>query len=442
MAYTVRKNPSNSSVKSYRHPSEGPKGHLSKLARRGWLGSGREQAEFYEIEPAIIHDILTEDHPKFESLGGYSMIGAVKFQLLYSPGGGQSSDTLPWAIPLSGNQREYPLVGELVEIVFYLGVAFYHKRINYMNTVNGSISFDFGSALVQPGGTEYKKAELVGPRTLIKGEEKPGLNFYENYFIQPLKMSEGDITYEGRLGQTLRLGHMAREDGEDPYQLSNIKLRLGQLTDAEANDRGSEKEDAESVANKPIDEHINDDGCSLWMTLGEEVQFAPGKPTEQAESLYKTLPEAPDLYDGKQIILNSDRIIFNTKAKELMCFSKGDMYFSSTANYVIDTDKDFLMNNLGQVSMTCEGNYYIQSQARLRIDGVDEINFGDEKGELIVKGETLIEVLNDLIDAIKKSISPSGAIAGPFPVSLVNPSYLDAVSSKLNSFLSEKVTTV
>ena len=48
----------------------------------------------------------------------------------------------------------------------------------------------------------------------------------------------------------------------------------------------------------------------------------------------------------------------------------------------------------------------------------------------------------DLIDAIKKSISPSGAIAGPFPVSLVNPSYLDAVSSKLNSFLSEKVTTV
>ena len=50
--------------------------------------------------------------------------------------------------------------------------------------------------------------------------------------------------------------------------------------------------------------------------------------------------------------------------------------------------------------------------------------------------------LNDLIDAIKKSISPSGAIAGPFPVSLVNPSYLDAVSSKLNSFLSEKVTTV
>ena len=178
------------------------------------------------------------------------------------------------------------------------------------------------------------------------------------------------------------------------------------------------------------------------MTLGEEVEFAPGNPTSPAESLYETLPESPDIYDGKQIIINSDRLIFNAKNKEVLCFSKGDTYFNSTANFVIDTDKDFLMNNLGQVSMTCEGNYYIQSQARLRIDGVDEINFGDEKGELIVKGETLIEVLNDLIDAIKKSISPSGAIAGPFPVSLVNPSYLDAVSSKLNSFLSEKVTTV
>ncbi len=373
MAYTIRKNQSNSNIKPFRHSSEGPKGTLAKRAKQSWLGDSRQETSFYEIEPALVHDILTEDHPQFDALGGYSMIGAVKFQLLFSSKSGLRSDALPWAIPLSGNQREYPLVGELVEVVFYLGMAFYGKRINYMNTVNGSISFDFGASLQIPGGGDYKKAELVGPRTLLKGEEKPGLNFYENYFIQPLKMSEGDMTYEGRLGQTLRLGHKAREEGEDPYELQNIKLRIGQLTDAEANDRGSEKEDAESVANKPIDEHINDDGCSLWMTLGEEVEFAPGNPASPADSLYKTLEASPDIYDGKQIIINSDRLIFNAKNKQVMCFSKGDTYFNSTSNFVIDTDKDFLMNNLGQVSMTCEGNYYIQSQARLRIDGVEEI---------------------------------------------------------------------
>ena len=47
-----------------------------------------------------------------------------------------------------------------------------------------------------------------------------------------------------------------------------------------------------------------------------------------------------------------------------------------------------------------------------------------------------------IIQAIKDSISPAGSIAGPFPVSLVNPGFLDSVSSKLNSILSEKVTTV
>ena len=83
MAYTIRKNSSNASVRPYRHPSEGPKGHLAKLARRSWLGGKDQQGQFYEIEPALVHDILTDDHPEFETLGGYSMIGAVKFQLLY-----------------------------------------------------------------------------------------------------------------------------------------------------------------------------------------------------------------------------------------------------------------------------------------------------------------------------------------------------------------------
>ena len=261
-------------------PGQGRSGGSDETSGRG---------DFYEIEPALIVDTLTEDHPSFEELGGYSMINAVKFQLLYSDSG-LGIDSLLWALPLSGNLRESPLNGELVCIVYYLGIPFWHKRINYMNTINGSISNSFGSDLEpSTGGKDYKKVSEVGPREVDQNNFLPGLNFYENYFIQPLKLSEGDMTYEGRLGQTLRLGHLARGEGEDPYELSNIKLRVGQLTDAEANDRATEAEEAVEVANKPVDENINDDGCSLWMTLGEEVGFSPGKPTEPAESLFKSL---------------------------------------------------------------------------------------------------------------------------------------------------------
>ena len=69
--------------------------------------------EFYEIEPALVMDICTEDHPNFNAIGGYGMIGSVKFKMLYS-NQATNSDQLGWALPLSSNLREYPLVGELV----------------------------------------------------------------------------------------------------------------------------------------------------------------------------------------------------------------------------------------------------------------------------------------------------------------------------------------
>ena len=316
--------------------------------------------EFYQIEPAMVYDLATEDHPNLAKIGGFAMIGAVQFKYLYSNVSPSIKD-LPWALPLSGNLREYPLAGELVEIVEYFGIPFYGKRVNWLNTVNGSIAFDIGHQLDSGvGGTDFKKAELVGPRTFDTEDEKPGQFFFENHFIQPLNPSEGDVSFEGRFGNTLRLGHMAREEGKNPYELANIKLRVGQLTDAEANDRGSDKEEAFAIPNRPLDEHINDDGCSLWMTLGEEVLFSPGKPTEPAENLFKSLEAPPEVYDGKQIILNSDRIIFNTKAKEMMCFSKGDTYFNSTSNFIIDTDKDFIMQNLGNCKIESDGYIYIR----------------------------------------------------------------------------------
>ena len=100
------------------------------------------------------------------------------------------------------------------------------------------------------------------------------------------------------------------------------------------------------------------------------------------------------------------------------------------------------MQNLGNCKIESDGYIYIRSQGQLRIDGVSEINLGNRTGELIAKGETLVDVLNDLIDAIKNSLSPAGSMAGPYPVSLVNPGFLDSVSAKLNSILSDRVTTV
>ena len=43
----------------------------------------------------------------------------------------------------------------------------------------------------------------------------------------------------------------------------------------------------------------------------------------------------------------------------MLCFSKGDTYFNSTSNFIIDTDKDFIMNILGNCKMESDGWIYI-----------------------------------------------------------------------------------
>ena len=73
----------------------------------------------------MVTDIATEDHPQLATIGGHAMINAVQFKLLYS-NVAKKPTQLDWALPLSGNIREYPVVGELVCIVFILE---YHSII-------------------------------------------------------------------------------------------------------------------------------------------------------------------------------------------------------------------------------------------------------------------------------------------------------------------------
>ena len=106
--------------------------------------------------------------------------------------------------------------------------------------------------------------------------------------------------------------------------------------------------------------------------------------------------------------------------------------------------KKALIENKGDIKIKTEGKkgYDLKSKSKVNIDGKDNINFGDKKGELLAKGETLQQILEELIDAIMKSISPAGSVAGPYPVSLTNPGHLLKVKAKLNKILSKRVTTI
>ena len=192
--------------------------------------------------------------------------------------------------------------------------------------------------------------------------------------------------------------------------------------------------------NIPIEEELNDDGSSIWLTTQEDVPLTIA--TAEASVTPFTSIEKPEAYDGKQVLINSDRIIFNTKVNQFMCFSKGDQYFHTEGIFAIDAVNEIRLNNQANIHFKTEADFKIDSLANVNIDGTKNINFGDSKGELLAKGETLQSILEELIDAIKNTISPAAAVAGPYPVSLTNPAFLDAVKAKLNTILSDRVTTI
>ena len=51
-----------------------------------------------------------------------------------------------------------------------------------------------------------------------------------------------------------------------------------------------------------------------------------------------TVPEHPNTYQGNQVIINSDRLVFNAKKDAILLYSSGSIGFSSKGNFHFDTD--------------------------------------------------------------------------------------------------------
>ena len=73
-----------------------------------------------------------------------------------------------------------------------------------------------------------------------------------------------------------------------------------------------------------------------------------------------TIPESPNTYQGNQVIINSDRLVFNAKKDAILLYSSGSIGFSSKGNFHFDTDNSedtkFIINTpniyLGLKSLT------------------------------------------------------------------------------------------
>ena len=63
----------------------------------------------------------------------------------------------------------------------------------------------------------------------------------------------------------------------------------------------------------------------------------------------KYIPEHPNIYQGNQVIINSDRLIFNAKADSILLYSDKAIGFSTNGSFHFDTanddDNKFIVNS-------------------------------------------------------------------------------------------------
>jgi hypothetical protein len=123
---------------------------------------------------------------------------------------------------------------------------------------------------------------------------------------------------------------------------------------------------------------------------------------------------APTSFDGKQIIINSDRIIFNARKNELIGYSNSNINFSANGTFTVNTNKDTIINSR-------------------------TIYLGFEAKEKIVLGDTLKDVLGEILDAIGQITVLTGMGPSSPPQ---NAAKFASIKTKLSKILSKQNYTL
>jgi hypothetical protein len=308
--------------------------------------------------------------------------------------------------------REYVVVGEYLSKMTTSTKAI-AREYYYTGPLSIFGSINSNALLLERLGTPLETAtlsDIEGGHEKSSGEDiieelALGKAFAPSVKIKPLLPREGDIIFEGRFGQSIRFG------SPDGYTTPSIYIRAGQ----------AELEEEPQYL-KPMNEDINLDGSSIYMTVDENIQLERSSTVFNAASESGTIPEE---FAGKQIILNSDTVIFNSRDGSLVGMAKTGIGFSTSGDFTVDS----------------VGSTTIASPV---------INLGFEAEEPVVLGNQLEEILMGLIGEIgklideitKMSVTTGTGPSGP-PINL--PAILDvknvglrAIENKLESMKSKQ----
>jgi len=221
------------------------------------------EVEFYELELFSVQSILLDESelPK----KNYKYYGAVRGYWVND----NTKKTLPkgeeWVLPLDPHIKRYPVIGENVVCVNYLGRTYYTTILNHQNNPNNNIM----TGLVNKGKV---------------GEASPTIST-SPMFNKPVLANAGDIIFQGRFNNSINIG-------SQDLVGSSIKLV--------AHGRENPSYDLEK------------DAASIYIQDGGNVKVK--NPNSKMGS---------NIVTGKKIVLDADYIVIN--AKKQLKLQGGDL---------------------------------------------------------------------------------------------------------------------
>jgi hypothetical protein len=284
----------------------------------------------------VISIILDESHPRFVELGEWNALGTIEYEDVINP---LPSPNPPTAKPLSGNTKNLPLVNEIVylislpdtsiEVISSNSIQYYIDIVSLWNHPHHN-AFPTSPNLLPP--TQQKDyVQTTGGNVRRVTDQSTeiflGKTFKERSNIHPLLPFEGDILYEGRWGNSIRVGSTV------PNTPNNWST-TGQSGDPIViirNGQGIQSQEGWI----PIVEDINNDDTSIYLASTQKI---PLKASSTNYFSYKeNPPESPEQFAGKQLIISSGRLVFNTTQDHILFSSAKSINLNGVNGVNIDT---------------------------------------------------------------------------------------------------------
>jgi hypothetical protein len=333
--------------------------------------------------------------------------------------GTQTGTNVIQARALDANIKNIPIIGEVVMLLkgptaynSYFATSqeyYYTNPISIQSSVhqNGLPGVTEILPSNTPNNTQNRENARDGlPSKSSKlNQSKKTIDpaFAERLDVRPVQPYSGDIILEGRWGQSIRFGSTIDERREYPvkpyWKKGQTDIGNPIIVISNGTNPGKKQE------NEFIQENPDTDDSSIWLTSGQELKFTPASTytpsiTDKSVDLY-----VKNKFAGNQVLITSDRLIFNSKKQEFIVFSKEGIGLSA------------------EKAISIDGKQVVEMESK-------RINLGLNAKSPVLLGDRTMDWLNELCGIMSSFLSSVTKITVPttwgpsgFPIN--NPSFID-----------------